>query len=436
MTKSKYAGRGELFSWCLYDFANSAYTTLIISVAYSVYFTNGVVGNEENLGDYYWGLTLLISNALVALTTPILGSIADLSASKKKFMIVYALMAVTFTGMLFFVKPGMILLGMVLVILSNIGFEGGNAFYNAFLPELGPAERLGRISGYGWALGYVGGLISLATCFHFIGAGWKTPEALLNYRISFLLVAGHYLMFALPAFIFLRERSEPKVQAKTKTVEIIVLGWKRFLSTFREIRKYRELAKFLLTFFIYNDAITTTIGFATIFAVTTIGFDIKEVTILFIVLQLFAMAGAFVFGFVVDRIGAKPSIIITLFVWCGTVVGAYYCYTKPGFYLVGMFAGLAMGSSQAASRTLVAAMSPTNRMAEFFGFFATCGKFAAIIGPFVFGVISSATGNQRLALLSVLFFFITGLLMLWFFVDEEKGRQMKKEIDQAEGVTS
>lgn len=432
MTDRNYAGRGEIFSWCMYDFANSAYTTLIITVAYSVYFTNAVVGNEEKLGDYYWGLTLLISNALVAVTTPILGSIADLSASKKKFMIVYALMAVAFTGMLFFVKPGMILLGMVFVILSNVGFEGGNAFYNAFLPELAPESRLGRISGYGWALGYVGGLISLATCFHFISAGWQTPEALLNYRFSFLLVAAHYLLFALPAFIFLRERSVPKVQART--VEFITLGWQRFLSTFREIRQYRELAKFLLTFFIYNDAITTTIGFATIFAVTTIGFDIKEVTILFIVLQLTAILGAFTFGFIVDRIGAKPSIIITLLVWCGTVVGAYYTYTKLGFYIVGMFAGLAMGSSQSASRTLVAAMSPAGRMSEFFGFFATCGKFAAIIGPFVFGVISSATGNQRLAVLSVLVFFVVGLVLLWLIVDEDKGREVKQAIDRADAA--
>lgn len=411
----------------MYDFANSCFTTVIVTAFYVLYFKEVVIPKDyPQGGDFLWGLNVSLSMLFVALSSPILGAVADYSGAKKKFLRFYSLQCIIFTGLLFFVQEGDIMLGMLFFILANIGFEGGIVFYNAFLPEISTPDNIGRISGYGWALGYFGGLSCLLLVLPLVSGGF-TPDNLLNCRLSFLVVALFFLIFSLPTFIFLKERAIPRTPPVGQSY--IRAGFSMLYDTFREIKKYRELLKFLLAFFLYNDAIATIIAFSAAFAQDTLHFTVKENIILIIVINITAAAGAFLFGFVVDRIGAKRTIGITLLIWIAVVAGAYLAQTKLHFWIIANIAGIAIGSSQSASRSLLGNFSPKEKSAEFFGFEAVCGRFSAIIGPLVFGTISSLTGNQRYAVLSIGFFFVTGLILLQW-VNEQEGIRVARLAEQ------
>jgi UMF1 family MFS transporter len=415
---SEKASKLEIFSWCLYDFANSSFTTVIVTAFYVLYFKEVVLrGYPSGKGDFFWGLSIAMSMAFVALSSPVLGAVADYSGAKKKFLRFYSLQCIVFTGLLFFVKEGDILTGMLFFILANIGFEGGIVFYNAFLPEIATAENIGRISGYGWSLGYFGGLTALVMVLPLVKGGF-TPENLLKCRLSFVVIALCFLVFSFPTFIFLKERAIPKILTDGKSY--IHVGFSKLRDTFREIKRYQQLLRFLLAYFLFNDAIATTISFSAAYAQDTLNFSVEENIILIIVINITAAIGAFLFGFIVDRIGAKKTISITLLIWITVVISAYLSDTKFGFWIIANIAGTAIGASQSASRSLLGSFSPKNRSAEFFGFEAVCGRFSAIFGPVVFGIVSSWTGSQRTAILSIGFFFVTGFLLLQR-VNEQEG---------------
>ncbi|MDH4099877.1 MAG: MFS transporter [Nitrospirota bacterium] len=398
--------RREIAAWCFFDFANSAYTTLIITVAYSIYFTQ-VVAKEG--GEQFWGWGYSASMLIIALISPVLGAVSDFSATKKRFLLFFTFICVIATGLMVFVKEGDVWLGIILLVISNIGFAGGITFYNAFLVEISDRDSMGRISGYGWAVGYVGGLLCLALAYPLMKGGFA-PENLDTFRLSFLMTAAFFLVASLPTFLILKERARPLPLAPGQ--HYWGVGFKRVRETLREIRGFRQLTRYLIAYLIYTDGVDTVIVFAAIFATVTLKFTSQEVLIYFLVTQITAGIGAWVFGPITDRLGGKKTINITLLIWIGVVLASFLVQTKTQFYVIGLVAGIALGSNQAASRALLGKFIPSGRNAEFFGFFSLVGKFAATIGPIVYGEIAAATGSNRPAVLSIAAFFVIGLLLL------------------------
>lgn len=403
--------RLRVLGWSFYDFANSSYPTVIVTVAYSIYFKNVVAaGGSAGDGDFYWGLAISISMLIVACMAPFLGSIADVSGSKKVFLLMFASICVIFTGLLYFVERGEILLGIIFFVLANIGFEASLIFYNGFLPEISDAENFGKVSGYGWAFGYVGGLLCLIWVNPLIQGGFG-EENILRFRSSFPRVAIFYTVFTIPTILWLQENT-----SRTKNLswtKIVYRGWQQLSETFHQTRNHKPLARFLMAFFLYNDGIATVIAFSAIYAVGTLGFSVTNVVTLFVLVQVSACLGAFSFGFLVDRWGAKPTLLSLLGLWCLVVLAAYFTSTQGQYFVVAVIAGIGLGAVQSASRSLMALFIPKGKNAEFFGFYGICGKFSAILGPITFGTISAITGSQRFAILSVLIFFLLGMILLW-----------------------
>lgn len=403
----------KIFIWTLFDFANTSFSVLILTTAYSVYFREIVAGNSQ-IGDFLWGLAFSISMFIVAFISPFLGAIADHSSNKKFFLFIFTILCITSTGLMFLVERGDILLGMVLLILANIGFEGGLVFYDAFLPEITTERSYGRVSGYGFAMGYVGSFISLLVAYPFL-KGEFAEWNLFNVRLSFIVAASFFLFFSLPFFIVIKER---KIEIDDK-VSYLKVGIERVKSTFTNARKYSNIGKFLLSYFIYADGINTVIIFASIFARHTLNFSLVEILTFFLTVQSTAILGSVVFGIIADSIGQKKTLSITLLLWVITAIGAYFCVDKTTFYIIGFIAGAAMGSSQSTSRSLMSKIIPPSKKTEFFGFYSFFGKSSAILGPLVFGAVSSLTGSQRVAVISVALFFVVGLILLQR-VKEEK----------------
>ncbi len=419
---SPTTSRSQIFVWTLFDFANTSFSVLIVAVGYSLYFKDIVVGGTGR-GDFFWGLIVSISMLLTALIAPVLGAASDYAHSRKLYLFGFTIVSVACTALLYWVGPGMIALGAVLFIIANIGFEGGIVFYDAFLPLLTTKERYGRISGYGFAMGYVGSLASLLIARPLYAGGFM-PDNLSNVRISFVIAAAMFFAFSLPLFFFLRD--------KPGTVQTHVsytrAGFNRVRDTLSHLRSYKQVTLFLIAFFVYNDGILTVISFASIFAQQSLEFSLQEILVLFAVVQASAIIGSLVFGAMTDRIGPKKAIITSLVCWIGVVIGAYVVTSKAVFYGISVVAGACMGGSQSASRSLMAMLTPPDREAEFFGFYdGFCGKASAVIGTFVFGVLSWATGSQRVAALSVGVFFLVGLSVL-YFVQDPSGRNKQKAV--------
>ncbi|HEX9756970.1 MAG TPA: MFS transporter [Nitrospiria bacterium] len=410
----------EIWAWCFYDFANSSFTTIIVTVAFSVYFTKVVA--EGHNPEAWWGWGYGASMLIVGIISPILGALADYTGTKKNLLIGFSFLCILATFFLFFVEKGDIVLGIFLFAIANIGFNGGLAFYNAFLKDLSLSENMGRISGYGFALGYVGGLVSLVLVYPLIQGGLG-EENLFYYRLSFPVTAGFFLIFALPSFSYLQERRFfiPNGQANASWT----IGLRRVWKTFHEIRRYKELFKFFLAFLIYIDGINTVIVFAGIFAATVLDFSPKDLIIFFIIMQISAALGAYAFGFINDWIGPKRTISITLFIWTALMIWAFFVPSKSQFYFLGLIAGVALGSNQSSSRTLLGLFAPKEKITEFYGFFSLTGKLAATIGPPVYGMITALTGNQRYAVLSLIPFFLIGFLILQS-VNEEAGNRREQ----------
>jgi UMF1 family MFS transporter len=315
---------------------------------------------------------------------------------------------------------------MGLYIAGTIAFEMGYAFYNAFLPEVSTPATVGRISGWGWAIGYIGGLVCMLACQPLISRSLKTASGALDpygvegYQISFLIVAAFYLVFAMPAFLWLRE--SPPLGRLRGPAAYMRTGFARVRETLRHLRDYRDTARFIVASLFFNDGITTVISFAGIYATTTMGFSNAEMVNLFLVLNLVAFPGSLAAGYIADWIGARRTLIATLVLWMGVVATGYLATSKGVFWAMAAGAALGVGSTQAVGRSFMAQITPPSRESEFFGFYVLSGKFGSMFGPLLFGMISHLTGNQRLAIVSLLPFFMIGLgLML--SIDERRARK-------------
>jgi len=393
----------NILGWISYDFANSSFTTIIVTVVYSVYFKNIVVGGSER-GTALWGWAMGISMAMVAITSPILGAVADYSRSKKKFLFINCYLSVIFTSLLYFVGKGQVFLGMLFFIIANYGFNSANVFYNAFLPEISNKKNIGKISGFGWGLGYLGGLIALFLALQLIK---------IDTRLVFPMVGLFFGIFSIITFILLKE-----VQIPSKRTNYLKTAFNRIKSTFSNIKKYKNLIKYLISYFLYNDGIIVIISFSSIYGVTQFGMSIQDLIIYFILVQFTSMIGAWIFGYILDVIGAKKTIVIALLLWFVVIIWAYLCKSAFEYYFVGVLAGIAVGSSQSASRVMLSNLTPINKASEFFGFYSFTGKFSSILGPIIYGQVALVTGSQRLAVISILGFFLAGFVMLMFV--EEK----------------
>ncbi len=393
----------------MYDFANSSFTTIIVTVVYSVYFKEIVVGKGE-LGTALWGRAMSISMLMVAVSAPIFGAVADFSRAKKKFLFYNCYLTVIFTGLLYFVKAGNVFRGMLFFIIANFGFNSANVFYNALLPDVAPQNDMGKVSGWGWSLGYIGGLLSLIIILPLVHNQWT--------RFVFPTVAAFFGIFALPTFLLLREIKKP-----SQRTNYFKTAFFRIRESFHNIRNFRELLKFMISYLIYNDGIVVVISFAAIYGATRFAMTQKELITYFIIANISSIVGAFIFGYILDRIGAKKTITLSLFIWSLVVLGAFFSTSKNQFYLVGIIAGIAIGSSQSSSRTMLALLTPRQKSAEFFGFYAVTGRLASVVGPLLYGEIARITGQQKWAILAVLFFFVTGAILIQF-VNETKGRQV------------
>jgi len=396
----------KIFIWTLFDFANTSFSIVVVTFLYAVYFKK-VVAQGQPIGDLYWSIGTSLAMVITAIISPILGAIADYSAGKKRFLLFFTLLCIAATASLYFVESGDVFLGVLIFVLANVGFEAGLVFYDSFLPEITQPKNYGRVSGYGFAMGYLGSLATLAIIYPFIQA-----EMI---KESFPVAALFFLIFSLPLFIYLRDNRKNVTERKS----FINIGITRVWNTLSHLKNYKNLATFLLAYFFYIEGVNTIIFFSGNYASTTLGFTETDLLIFFLTVQTTAILGSVVLGILADSIGQKKTIIITLIMWLITVVIAYLVHDKNGFYFVGLLAGAAMGSSQSTSRSLMSKLTPADKKTEFFGFYSFFGKSSAIIGPLVFGLVSFISGNQRLAIFSIGFFFLIGLLIL-LKVDDPK----------------
>mgnify|MGYP001604482411 CR=1 FL=1 len=416
--------RREVLAWAMYDFANSGYTTVVLTAVFNAYFVGVVAGDgadKSGAATLLWTVAMAITNLLVLASAPVLGAIADHGAYKKRFLAFTTVGCVLFTALLGFVGRGDVALGMTLVILSSLMFASGENFIAAFLPEIAQQKDMGRISGYGWSLGYLGGLLVLGMCLVYIQWAQSQAQAVTQYvPVTMWITAVMFALAALPTFLWLRERAVPKPLAPGENY--IRIGFARVRHTLEHARRYRDLFRFLVTLAVYYCGINTVVVLAAIYAQEVMGFSMQENIMLILAVNVTAAMGALAFGLVQDRLGSVRTLAITLTVWILALVIAYFTETRAAFWIVANLVGVALGSSQSAGRALVGQFSPPERSAEFFGLWGLAGKLAAVIGPLAYGLVTFLShGNHRLALLSTCGFFIAGLLML-LAVDERRGR--------------
>ncbi len=421
------ARRGAVFSWCLYDWANSAFTTLVVTFVYATYFSQTFAADADR-GTVLWSRGITISSLVIALVSPVLGAMADRSGLRRRFLAAATLISVAATAWLAFVVPGSgnaVLAALTLFVVANVGFEVGMVFYNAFLPQLSTPATIGRISGYAWGLGYAGGLVCLVLALlGLIGLGDSPPwlplgtEDGFNVRASNLLVAGWFLLFSLPMLLAVRD-AVPARGGGGGIAASVRESFRDLARTFARIRDFRDIVRFLIARLIYNDGLITVFAFGGVYAAGTFGMDTAEVIVFGIALNVAAGAGAFLFGLMDDRVGGRATVLWSL-------VGLFVCSlvavaapSKAWFWGAALVLGLFMGPNQSASRSLMARFAPRRYESEFFGFFAFSGKATAFLGPMLLGVITAGYG-QRAGIGVVLVFFLVGGLLL-LRVDEARG---------------
>lgn len=392
--------RRQIVSWCLFDFANSSYSAVIAAVIFPVFYVTSIVGNASGQGDVWWGRAISLSMAFVALSSPLLGGIADYSGRRKRLLLLYTAACIMAVSLFSLLEQGMVLGGFLLVLVANVGMEGGLVFYNSFLPEIADREYQGRISAWGFGVGYAGSILSLLFALPLVKAG--------RFSGIWIMVACFFAFFSLPAFIVL-----PKDR---KTGLSIVgsarRGWTYFLSVMKEIFANRELRRFMIAYLVYEDGVNTVIVFSSIFAATTLGFSAQELVGLYLIVQITALAGAFVMAKAIDVRGPKAVVIFSLMLWSTVAVAAYFIAVKTQFLMLASIAGLGLGTVQAASRAFFTQFIPPGRESEYFGTYSLVGKSSAVLGPLVFGFISSTFGSQRPAILAVSLFFVAGFFLV------------------------
>ncbi len=401
----------EVWAWAMYDFANSGYTTVVITAIFNAYFV-AVVASNSDWATLAWTLSLAASYALIILVAPLLGAYADAYAAKKKLLVFTTTGCVIFTSLLFFVGAGSLWLAIPLIILSNFFYGSGENLIAAFLPELARGRAMGRVSGWGWSVGYLGGLVSLGVCLAYVSWAQGLGQHAVDFvPVTMLIVAALFVLASLPTFIFLKERALPQPHMHGKNT--LQEAFTRLRLTLRHAKQYADFRRFLMCTIFYQAGIQTVITLAAIFAQEAMHFSTQQTIMLIFIVNVTAAIGAFLFGHLQDRIGHIPTIALTLCGWIIMVLLAWSAQTAGTFWLAANLAGICMGSSQAAGRALVGLLSPPARHAEFFGLWGMAVKFSSILGPVTYGMVSWLTqGDHRLAILISGSYFVVGLWIL------------------------
>ena len=411
----------EIWAWAMYDFANSGYTTVVLTAIFNAYFVAVVAGGAP-WATFGWTATLSLSYALVIVTAPVIGAYADLRANKKRLLLFTTVGCVLGTAALALAGPGDLAIAVACVVISNFFFGTGCDLIAAFLPELARGRNLGKVSGWGWSLGYIGGLISLGACLAYVSWAQAAGQTAAQFvPVTMLITAALFALASLPTFALLRERASP--QPLVSGASLIGTAFARLSDTLRHAARYQDLRRFLVCIVFYQAGVQTVITLAAIYAEQAMGFNTRDTLILVLVVNVTAALGAFFFGNVQDRIGHVPTIALTLAGWIATVLIAWAADTRPLFWIAANLAGLCLGASQSAGRALVGYLSPKARRAEFFGLWGLATNLSSILGPITYGAVSWVSqGNHRLAMLITGVFFVLGLLIL-HGVDARRGRR-------------
>jgi UMF1 family MFS transporter len=404
----------EVWAWSMYDFANSGYTTVIITAVFNAYFVAAVAGKAP-WATFAWTAALSASYLAVLLTAPVVGAWADAHAAKKRLLLAATAGCVLFTALLYFAAPGAVALAIVLVVLSNFFFATGENLIAAFLTELADSKAMGRVSGWGWAFGYVGGIVSLGLSLAYITYAQKSGQGAAEFvPVVMLITAGLFAACATPTFLFLRERAVPRRSSRG--------AWQDVMQTLREANRYRDLRRFLVCILFYQAGIQAVIALAAIYAQEAMKFTSTQTIVLVLVVNVTAALGAFGFGYLQDAIGHVRAMTLVLSGWIVMIGLAYVADTATLFWIAANLAGLCMGAAQAAGRAIVGYLSPPARTAEFFGLWGLAVKAASIFGPITYGAVTWIfPGDHRLGILAVGVYFVVGLLLL-ARIDIERGR--------------
>ncbi|MCD8517056.1 MAG: MFS transporter [Burkholderiaceae bacterium] len=397
--------RWEVFGWALYDFANSGYTTVVLTAVFSAYFVSGVVG-DATIGTLWWTVSLSLSHLIVMLTVPLIGARSDRLQRRRGLLLMTTAGCVFATAGLTWAGPGTIMLAVTLLILSNVFFSWGESLISSYLPTLARPHAMGRVSGWGWGLGYVGGMLTLGLCLAYVlsaqAAGQSANEFV---PVTMLMTAGVFAVAATISLSLLKDRP--------LTGGDMSPAWQRLRQTWQHARQYRDFVWLLGCTVAYMAGVAVAIALAAIYAQQVIGFTEAEIMILIFVLNIAAVVGALALGYGQDIVGHRLSLAITLLGWVATCLIAASVTTKGGFWVAGVIAGLCMGASQSVGRAMVGLLAPSSRLGEFYGLWTLATRLASIIGPLAYGLLTWASlGNQRLAMAATTLFFVTGLLLL------------------------
>ncbi|MDA0982955.1 MAG: MFS transporter [Proteobacteria bacterium] len=411
----------EVWAWSMYDFANSGYTTVVITAVFNAYFVAAVAGKAP-WATFAWTAALSLSYLAVLVTAPLVGAWADAHAAKKRLLFYSTVGCVLFTALLWFASPGAVALAIVLVVLSNFFFATGENLIAAFLPELATSKAMGRVSGWGWAFGYIGGIVSLGVSLAYLMTRPEGTPASESVPVVMLITAAIFALSAVPTFIFLKERAVPQpAQANP---------WSSVLRTLREAHRFQDLRRFLVTILFYQAGIQAVIALAAIYAQEAMKFTTQQTIVLILVVNITAAAGAFAFGHLQDWIGHVRAMRLVLAGWIVMIVLAYLAEGATLFWVAANLAGLCMGAAQAAGRAIVGYLAPPARLAEFFGLWGLAVKAASIFGPITYGAVTWIfPGNHRLGILAVGVYFVIGIALL-AGIDVERGRKAALDVTE------
>jgi len=415
--------RREVLSWAGYDFANSGYTTVVLTAVFNAYFVS-VVANGADWRTAAWTVTLAVSNTAVMIAMPIIGAYADLHARKQWLLRLSTIGCVASTAALALAGRGDVAIAVVAVVISNFFFQVGVSLIGAFLPEIARPNALGKVSGWGWSFGYLGGLATLAVCLAYVvwaqGQG-RAPEDFVP--VTMLITAGIFALASLPTLFILKERAIPQSQA---SLEVVRSSMSRLASTLKNIGRYRDFARLLVCGAFYQAGVAVVIALAAIYADEVMQFSYNQTIMLVLVVNITAAIGAFAFGYMQDLLGHKQALALTLVLWIAMTAVASLATTATLFWISANLAGLAMGSSQSAGRAMVGLFAPPTRLAEFYGLWTLAVQVAAIVGPLTYGVVVYLTdNNHRLGMMITGGFFVIGLLLI-ASIDIERGRAARE----------
>ena len=403
----------EVLGWALYDFANSGYTTVVMTAVFNVYFV-GVVAGGADWGTLAWTLTLGLSNALAMLLMPAIGAYADLRARKKRLLMLATVGCVLGTAALAWVGPGDMALAIVAIVISNFFYAAGESLTAAFLPELARREALGRVSGWGWSFGYFGGMLTLGLSLAYVL--WAQQQGLPATHfvpVTMLITAAVYALASVGTFLLLRERAVPQQRDVGAGEQGVLASLHRLARTWHEARRFQDFATLLACTVFYQAGVAVVVALAAVYAEQVLGFKQVDTMMLVFLVNIASAAGAFGFGYLQDRIGHRQALALTLWGWVLMTLLAFIATTPAIFWVAAVVAGLCMGTSQSAGRALAGLFAPAERLAEFFGLWAFAVRLSAIVGPITYGVVTwLADGNHRVGILATGVFFIIGIVIL------------------------